>query len=325
MNTIIHKKTIALACAGLLLFSLDSAAQRKTRHKELSVIKTDNDEKMTIVIDGDKVTVNGSPVTNFSATVPGRPAAISLAAPMPPIPPIPPLPPIEPLAPIDIEAWGDYDMATTLEPGALLGVFSEKDEKGAKITDVVEGSPAQKAGLKKGDIITRIEDKTITDPASLSEAVRSFKPEQEVEISYLRNKKKKTTKVVLGKQKDQFNHNFHYAIPEFGEEFSKNFKFDNAFEWNAKPKLGIRIQDLEEGRGVKVLDVQEGSAAEKSGIQKDDIITAIDGKEIENADQAREKIAEVKDKSSYPVKITRKGAAMDFEIKIPKKLKTTDL
>lgn len=328
MQKIINKKAITLMCAGIMLFSINgSAQQKKAKHKEVSVIKTGtSEEKMTIVIDGDKVTVNGSPVTtDFSATFPGRPAAISLSAPLAPIPPIPPFPPIAPEMPIDIEAWGDVDIAAAIEPMALLGVFSEKDEKGAKITDVVEGSPAQKAGLVKGDIITRVEDKTITDPASLSEAVRSFKPEQEVEITYLREKKKKKVKVTLGKQKESFSHNFRYEIPEFAEDFSRNFNFDKAFEWNAKPKLGIRIQDLEEGKGVKVLDVQDASAAEKSGILKDDVITSIDGKEIENADQARERIAEVKDKSSYPVKILRNGTAMDIQIKIPKKLKTTDL
>lgn len=330
MQTIIHKKAIVLACAGALLFSINGNAQeKKTKQKEVSVIKTGTtDEKMTIVIDGDKVTINGSPVTtNFNVPAPpapGSPTAVSLAAPWPPIPPIPPLEPIAPEMPMNIEAWGDWD-ALTLEPRALLGVFSEKDEKGAKITNVVEGSPAKKAGLEKGDIIIKVEDKTITDPASLSDAVRSFKPEQEVEITYLREKKKKKVKVTLGKQDEPFARSFQYNIPEFGEDFSRNFKFDKAFEWNAKPKLGIRIQDLEEGKGVKVLDVQDASAAEKSGIQKDDIITSIDGKDIENADQARERIAEVKDKSSYPVKILRNGAAMDIQVKIPKKLKTTDL
>ena len=90
-------------------------------------------------------------------------------------------------------------------------------------------------------------------------------------------------------------------------------------------KLGLKIQDTEDGNGIKVLSTDKDSPAEKAGLQKDDIVTEIAGKAINNTDDAREQLHEVHDKSSYTIKAKRNGTEMSFDIKIPKKLKTADL
>jgi serine protease Do len=91
------------------------------------------------------------------------------------------------------------------------------------------------------------------------------------------------------------------------------------------PKLGLRIQDTEESNGVLIMDVEENSAAEKAGVKEDDIITEIGGQKITNTDEARKALKENKEKNSYNIKAKRKGNEMSFDIKIPKKLKTTNL
>lgn len=327
LKQLIHKPGIALAVVGFCFFAVVAVGQENTtrQKKESTVKKKEAEEKMTIVIDGDKVTINGEPVTDLHSDLrisPQEPLVFVSNERAFPSAPVPPLPPLPPLAPFE---WDGSKVIITAEPRALLGVYSEKDDKGARITDVAEESPAQKAGLQKGDIIIKVDNKTITDPAALSEVIRSFKPEQVVEIQYLREKKKKTVQVTLGEQKEHFNRNFHYEFPQgWNDAFEKNLKFDR-FEWNARPKIGIRIQDVEEGKGVKILEVQESSPAEKSGLKKEDIIISIDGKDIENADQAKEKITAVKEKTNFPVKIVRNGVSLEIEIKIPKKLKTADL
>jgi serine protease Do len=95
--------------------------------------------------------------------------------------------------------------------------------------------------------------------------------------------------------------------------------------FNRRPKLGLKIQDTEEGNGVKVLDVEDSSAAALAGLQKDDIITSIGDKQVNNTDEAREELQNNADKSSYPVKVKRAGSEMNLTIKIPKKLKTANL
>ena len=69
----------------------------------------------------------------------------------------------------------------------------------------------------------------------------------------------------------------------------------------------------------------ENSFAEKAGIKKVDIITEIDGKKITSTDEAREWLQENAGSASYIIKAKRNGIQMSFDIKIPKKLKTTNL
>ena len=90
-------------------------------------------------------------------------------------------------------------------------------------------------------------------------------------------------------------------------------------------KLGLKIQDTEDGKGVKVLDVDKDSPAEKAGLKKDDIVTEIGDKKVSNTDEAREQLMDSMEKSSYSIKANRNGVPMSFEINIPKKLKTANL
>ena len=92
-----------------------------------------------------------------------------------------------------------------------------------------------------------------------------------------------------------------------------------------RQKLGLKIQDTEEGNGVKILEVQDSSAAATAGLKKDDIITEIGGEKVTNTDEAREQLQENNEKGTYPIKAKRNGSEMTFTIKIPKKLKTTNL
>src|SRR5690606_27412132 len=125
-----------------------------------------------------------------------------------------------------------------------------------KISQVMEDSPAEKAGLDKGDIITKAGDKDIADPSSLLEAIGELKPGDEVEIRYLRDNKLKKVKVKLGEHKSAAR-TFRYDMAPFRENMMKEFKFHGPQNWqgdwdlfNNKPQLGIRIQDTEEANGV---------------------------------------------------------------------------
>ena len=105
-----------------------------------------------------------------------------------------------------------------------------------------------------------------------------------------------------------------------------DFDFDTYITTDfGRPKLGLKIQDLEEGPGVKVLEVEEGSAAEKAGLKKDDVITSVGDAKVENTDDAREELHKNAEKSTYTIEAKRNGTPMKFDIKIPKKLKTANL
>lgn len=82
---------------------------------------------------------------------------------------------------------------------AQLGVMIKDNEKGAEVVNVVEGSPAEKNGIKPGDIITRIDDSKIEGVESLVNYVSQRNPDSEIEIEFLRNDEPVVQKVILQK------------------------------------------------------------------------------------------------------------------------------
>jgi serine protease Do len=109
-----------------------------------------------------------------------------------------------------------------------------------------------------------------------------------------------------------------------GDDFVFNMEGSGG-SFSRQKKLGLKIQDTEEGGNVKVIEVVDSSAAQKAGLKKDDIITEINGQKINNTDEAREQLQEAGVKSSYIIKAKRNGIVMSFDVKIPKKLKTANL
>ena len=217
---------------------------------------------------------------------------------------------------------------------AFLGVTTEKNEKGALIREVVSGSAAEKAGLKTGDIITKIGDETVGGPEELSDLISFQKPGDEVKISYLREGKKGTAKAALGKRDKQTGNSqegrprirsfsFPPMTPEVNMEGMDDFPPMNLPTGRGK-KIGLKLQDTEEGNGVKVIQVEDSSAAAMAGIQKGDLITEINGKRIANTDDAREELVPDPDKKSYQITVNRNGSSQNFEVRIPRKLKTAN-
>ena len=221
----------------------------------------------------------------------------------------------------------DYDSENEkVDSVAFLGVITETDNKGVKINTVSDESAAANAGLKDGDIITKIDDKKIENPSGLSDVITSYQPKDEVTITYIRNGKTKSTKATLKSKTVKRNADndagLSFNFP--GLEDLDGIKL-NLNEFPKKEKLGLKIQDTEEENGVKIIGIADSSLAMKSGLKLNDILFEVDGQKINNTDDARQLLQQSEEKSSYTLKINRKGNEMTIEIKIPKKLKTVDL
>jgi serine protease Do len=326
--------------------------------------KGDKDKKVTVEINGDKVTINGKPIAEFKdddITINKRNIMVfdgknrML------------------FEPSDMDVYFNGPMKGRLSSSsssAFLGVTSavvneyKNDTKpnGAMITDITNGSAADKAGLKENDIITKIDDAKIASPSDLVETISTKKPKDAVTITYKRDGKEATTKATLGEKKGAFASTYSFSGPNgmartftmprmpkvkaFPRNPADNLNaWDNngladldvhldnlegqlgGFDFHSpfRPKIGLKIQDVEEGSGVKVLGTEEESPAEKAGLKKDDIITEINGKVVKNTDDARELLKPEENKNNYTIKAKRNGTAMSFDVKIPKKLKTADL
>ena len=100
---------------------------------------------------------------------------------------------------------------------------------------------------------------------------------------------------------------------------------DGNIVFSRGPRLGLRIEDTEDSKGARVLYVEEGSAAEKAGIKKDDIINKIDTTAVLDTDDARRALGELGDKENFSINVQRGGSPVTVEVKIPKALRKTDL
>ena len=104
----------------------------------------------------------------------------------------------------------DPDLTVVEKPGGYLGVhideitdqlrdyFKIKGDGGVLITEVIENSPAETSGLQAGDIIVKINDQRISDPDELHLTIRSFEPDEKVNITVVRKGRQKSFNVILG-------------------------------------------------------------------------------------------------------------------------------
>jgi putative serine protease PepD len=81
---------------------------------------------------------------------------------------------------------------------AYLGVGISTAQNGVQLTEVRSGTPAQKAGLQTGDVITRVDGNKVTNASELSQAIDAKRPGAKVSVTYLRNGSTQTASVTLG-------------------------------------------------------------------------------------------------------------------------------
>jgi len=339
MNTHLLK-TAALA-AGILTLQLQGFSQENTPapraeankdtadrpHNYQEIIirqKNDKDAKVTVEIKNGELFINGKPASEYedgSLVITRRKIKTLKNGPM-------------------IMDGGDLNMSPFRqnwdfkelmpENKAFLGVTSMRPESGpagARIAEVSPGSAAEKGGLKRGDVITKLDEVSIESPEDLSRAVGKYDPNEKATITYLRDGKEQKVTVTLSQSPGA--RSFNFSMPEgMDEQYFKQFMpRDYNYSWNGSnsSKLGIRAQDTENGKGVKVIYVDGESTAAKAGIKEQDIITAFDGHAVNDAGTLAALARESRLKPSVKVSLLRDGKPLELEVKNPRKLKTADL
>jgi len=305
-------------------------ADKKVGQEIIIKKKGDKDEKLTIEFKDNKVLINGKPMVEFNddeISINNRKIIINGKRLESDIDNM--------MQNFNFAPGYDFQidsMIGNMSSGPFLGVSFENVKEGAKILNVTKGSPAEKAGLQKDDIITQFDGNKVEDGENnLAALVNKTKVKDEVKIEYLRNGKKKKTKAEIEANKEFSFRGFTrtpgvsrghmFRAPETPAFPPDNFWYNNT----KRKKIGLKIQDTEDGKGIKVIDVEDSTAAASAGIQKDDILLEINGEKINNTDDAREALRSNDEMFTYPVKLLRNGTEMNVTIKIPRKLKTVDL
>lgn len=292
-------------------------------------------EKLTVVIDGNNITVNGKPVEDFKSddiniTKQDLPELANMDFDFPGdgAAPFAAMPDHQMMMEEQLRKLHNQFNTKINSNNAFLGVMSEKAEQGAKITEITKASAAEKAGLKAGNIITKINDTTITGPEDLYKIIAHHKPNDKVMITYLNDGKSSTVQAVLGKSNQMHIYSWNAPNGDFNNDFGKDFNHNFSFSWdNDKPRLGITAQDTEDGNGVKVtgIDDEENSAASKAGLKEEDVITQVNGKSITSVDDLKQNMKDVKKGDTLKITYKRNNETKTADVKFPKELKTMDL
>jgi S1-C subfamily serine protease len=178
------------------------------------------------------------------------------------------------------------DFIYRIHPGR--GALPSSTE-GATVVEVLTDSPADKAGLKEGDRILSVDGEKVTVEMGLAELIGKHKPGETIDLEVIRKGKEETQKITitLGENPDEEGKAFlgiHYAPVAEVSIQGENPPNEIPFPPFMRPDVrGGRFQ-LPEGvtSGVWVGKVTEGSPADKAGLQKGDLITAIDAESIQD-------------------------------------------
>ncbi|GEP92310.1 PDZ domain-containing protein [Chitinophaga terrae (ex Kim and Jung 2007)] len=229
----------------------------------------------------------------------------------------------------------DADEADEIVPKAVLGVITEKKAaNGVTIKTVGKGTPAEKAGLKPGDIITAVDDDQIDEPQELFEKISEYQPDDKVTVSYQRNGKSDKVAVTLGERKALNAEDLGifpgnpraFAFPPGGGFRRGGDGFNNWFNWtDDDPKLGLQVQDTRNAEGAEVIGITADSPAEKAGFQKEDIVVELEGKSVKSAGDLSRIYKDNQEKDEITAKVKRNGKTESLTVQVPKKLHKADL
>jgi serine protease Do len=179
---------------------------------------------------------------------------------------------------------------------------------GVLVTNVEEDSPADRAGLKRYDLIIEVNNKKVKNGLDLSIKIAESSPGDIVGLTIYRKKKKQSLKVKVSEKPESLR----YATP--GED-SRNLDLGMVLVENS-PGLR-RERGLKTSRGLLVKDVQRGSVAARNSLRDDDVILEANGKELERVDEFRQLVSKKKPGSVILLYINRFGDEGTIRFRLP--------
>ena len=183
----------------------------------------------------------------------------------------------------------------------LAKQFNLKDENGALVGDVVENGPAEKAGLKRGDVITEYDGKKINEPSVLRNMVANTPPDEEHKITILRDNKTMQLTVKIGE------------LPADMQEDVVSGEYQNVMKGisvqDMTPELAKKLRIPDRIKGVIISDIDEESIA--NGIlRQGDVIQEINRKKVADTKAYQEVVSKVKAEEDVLILVFRNGSSL---------------
>jgi serine protease Do len=173
---------------------------------------------------------------------------------------------------------------------AMAESMGMKNAKGAIVDETMPGTPAAQAGLKSGDVITKLNGETVENAADLTERIGSFKPGAKVDLTYLRNGAEKTAQITLADQKTE-------KVAEAGAAQAAK---------EPRATLGIQIAPAKDvagagDKGVAIVGVDPNGAGAAQGLTTGNIILDVSGKPVSTPQDVKSGIESAKSQGKKAV------------------------
>jgi serine protease Do len=154
----------------------------------------------------------------------------------------------------------------------LASQFGITETKGVLVSDVMDDSPAKKAGFERADVIVEYDGKPMDSPTHLRNAVAQTPVGKKVTIKFIRDKKPRTTDLTIVEQPKSMSQN---GEDEGGESATPTGVLSSLDVRDLTDELASRYGLKSSERGVVVVRVRPGSAAEELGVREGDIILEV--------------------------------------------------
>jgi len=170
--------------------------------------------------------------------------------------------------------WLGVELSREISP-AMVKAFGLPDTKGALVNEVMKGSPAEKAGLKRGDIIRSFDGKAIDTSDQLQNLVAQTPPKKSIPVEIIRNRNKMNVTLVIGERPESADTGATETPAPKKEDASAQKEWLGAHVVPLTPDLAENYHQPQDAQGVLVSDVDAASKAEDIGLVPGDIIRAV--------------------------------------------------
>jgi serine protease Do len=190
----------------------------------------------------------------------------------------------------------------------LAKSFGLKGTKGVLISDVTKGSPAEKAGLKRGDVDVRFNGKEVENAHMLSRVVAATPPNTDITLDIIRDGKEKTIEVTIGTMPQKVEG----RLPEKETAWGLTVQ-------DITPDLAQQLGLNPDEQGVVISGVYPGSPAGEAGLRTGDVVKEVNRQEIHNFNDYNQALDKAKQDKSLLLVINRGGGTQYVVLKLVSK------
>jgi serine protease Do len=182
-----------------------------------------------------------------------------------------------------------------------------KQAAGALVSEPQPGSPAAKAGIESGDVITTVDGRNVADARELARRIGTMAPGTSVSLGVIRHGQEKTVTLTLGTlpgERDAAVHHNEREVPDAD-----------------MPKLGLQLapgsNSGDTGNGVVVTAVDPSGVAADHGFQVGDVILDVGGKTVTTPSDVRKQLADARKEGKHTLLFRVKSSEGTHFVALP--------